>query len=263
LKTTNLTTWLLVVPGLLLATLLAVPVFALLLEGTETDLVALLGDPVVQSALWLSLLTSAAATAAAVILGAPLAFVLARLQFRGRNVLEMIVDLPIVLPPSVAGLALLLAFGRRGLLGESLDAFGVSLPFTTLAVVVAQIFVAGPLFVRAARIGFGSLDRNLEEAAVTEGADHWQLFRYVMVPGARNALLGGMLLCWARALGEFGATLLFAGNLMGRTQTMPLAIYVSLESNRGAAVAISVILLAVSALLLALLRRYERDWQAK
>ncbi len=249
-------------PGILLAALLAVPVFALLLEGVETDLLGLLGDPVVQSALWLSLLTSAAATAAAVLFGSPLAFMLSRLQFRGRNLLEMIVDLPIVLPPSVAGLALLLAFGRRGLLGESFGVFGVSLPFTTIAVIVAQIFVAGPLFVRAARIGFGSLDRNLEEAAVTEGADHWQLFRYVMVPGARNALLGGMLLCWARALGEFGATLLFAGNLMGRTQTMPLAIYVSLESNRGAAVALSVILLAFSAVLLALLRRYERDWQA-
>jgi molybdate transport system permease protein len=247
--------WLLVIPGVLLIVLLAVPILALLLESTETDIVVLLGDPVVQSALWLSLFTSAAATGVSVLLGAPLAFLLARLRFRGRNLLEMIVDLPIVLPPSVAGLALLLAFGRRGLLGESLGVAGISLPFTTVAVVLAQVFVAGPLFVRAARIGFGSLDKNLEEA------DHWQLFRHVMVPGARNALLGGMLLCWARALGEFGATLLFAGNLMGRTQTMPLAIYVSLESNRGAAIALSVILLVFSAVLLALLRRYERNWQ--
>jgi molybdate transport system permease protein len=172
-----------------------------------------------------------------------------------------LVDLPIVLPPSVAGLALLMAFGRRGLLGGSLEALGISLPFTTAAVVLAQVFVAGPLYVRAARIGFGAVDSQLEEAAVTEGANQWELFRHVMVPAALPALVSGALLCWARVLGEFGATILFAGNLVGRTQTMPLAIYIGFESDRGAALALSLLLVGVSASLLALLRRLERNWQ--
>jgi molybdate transport system permease protein len=218
-----------------------------------------LNQPQALSALKLSLSTSALSTLAAIVTGAPLAYVLARWHVRGRTWLELVVDLPIVLPPSVAGLALLLAFGRRGLLGASLDAFGISLPFTTLAVVLAQIFVAGPLFVRSARIGFMAVDSQLEEAAVTEGASQWQLFRYVMVPVATQGIVSGALLCFARALGEFGATLLFAGNLMGRTQTMPLAIFVGLESNRGVAIALSLILLAVSALLLVVLRRLERS----
>jgi molybdate transport system permease protein len=212
------------------------------------------------SALKLSLSTSTLSTLAAVITGTPLAYALARWRLRGRTWLELVVDLPIVLPPSVAGLALLLAFGRRGLLGGTFEAAGISLPFTTLAVVLAQLFVAGPLFVRSARIGFIAVDNQLEEAALTEGASQWQLFRFVMAPVALPALVSGMLLCWARALGEFGATLLFAGNLVGRTQTMPLAIYVGLESDRGVAVGLSLILLAVSALLLVLLRKLERNW---
>lgn len=249
-------------PGLLLALLLAIPVLALVLEGADASLPVLLSDPRAQAALQLSLTTSVAATVLAVITGTPLAYVLARWRFRGRSLVELIVDLPIVLPPSVAGLALLLAFGRRGLLGGSLAVMGINLPFSTLAVVLAQLFVAGPLFVRTARIGFAAADRQLVEAAVTEGASQWQLFRYVVVPIGAQALLGGALLCWARALGEFGATLLFAGNLVGRTQTMPLAIYVGLESDRGVAVALAVVLLLVSAALLSLLRRFERNWQA-
>lgn len=262
LKKTNLSTWLLVLPGLLLAGLLGLPVLALILEAGDAGLAAFFSNPHAAEALRLSFLTSGAATLAAIITGTPLAFALARWRFRGRAWVELLVDLPIVLPPSVAGLALLLAFGRRGLLGESLAVMGLNLPFTTLAVVLAQLFVAGPLFVRAARIGFTAVDKQLEEAAVTEGANQWQLFRYVMVPVSLHALIGGALLCAARALGEFGATLLFAGNLVGRTQTMPLAIYVGLESSREVAVALSIILLAVSAGFLALLRRFERNWQA-
>jgi len=185
---------------------------------------------------------------------------LARIDFRGKAWIELLVDLPIVLPPSVAGLGLLLAFGRRGLLGGALEVLGISLPFSTAAVIVAQVFVAGPLFVRAARIGFASIDRQLEEAAHTEGASQWQLFRFVMIPAAFPALLSGALLCWARALGEFGATILFAGNLIGRTQTMPLAIFVALESNREVATVLSLLLLIVSAGFLVLLRRLERSW---
>lgn len=254
--------WLLIAPGVLLVWLLGLPVVALLLESASENFIGFLSDERARQALQLSLTTSAWSTAAAIVTGTPLAFMLARGPFRGRGLIEMIIDLPIVLPPSVAGLALLLAFGRRGLLGETLAVMGLNLPFSTLAVIVAQLFVAGPLYVRAARIGFTAVDRNLEEAAVTEGANQWQLFRFVMIPVAIQALLTGALLCWARALGEFGATLLFAGNLIGRTQTMPLAIYVGLESDRGVAVALSVILLMVSAGLLYLLRRFERNWQA-
>lgn len=253
-------TWLLIAPGVLLVLLLGLPVAALLVESAGESFPDFLSDERARQALQLSLTTSAWSTAAAIVTGTPLAFALARWPFRGRAWVEMIVDLPIVLPPSVAGLALLLAFGRRGLLGGSLEVIGLNLPFSTLAVVLAQLFVAGPLYVRSARIGFAAVDKNLEEAAVTEGANQWQMFRFVMVPVAIQALLSGALLCWARALGEFGATLLFAGNLVGRTQTMPLAIYVGLESDRGVAVALSVILLAVSAGLLALLRRFERSW---
>jgi molybdate transport system permease protein len=252
--------WVLVAPGILLLLLLGLPILALLLESVSENFPGFLADERARQALQLSLTTSALSTGAAIVTGTPLAFMLARRPFRGRGLIEMIIDLPIVLPPSVAGLALLLAFGRRGLLGDSLAVMGVNLPFSTLAVIVAQLFVAGPLYVRAARIGFAAVDKNLEEAAVTEGASQWQLFRFVMVPVAVQALLTGALLCWARALGEFGATLLFAGNLIGRTQTMPLAIYVGLESDRGIAIALSVILLIVSAGLLYLLRRFERNW---
>ncbi|UYN90204.1 MAG: ABC transporter permease [Anaerolineales bacterium] len=255
------TTWLLVLPGVLLSVFLGLPVAAMLLEGLTPDLLTRLSQAQAVSALRLSLSTSLASTLLAIVLGAPLAFALARWRFRGKALIELIVDLPIVLPPSVAGLALLLAFGRRGLLGGSLVAWGVSLPFTTLAVVLAQLFVAAPLFVRAARLGFINVDKELEESAVTEGASNWQLFRYVMVPTAGTSLISGGLLCLARALGEFGATLLFAGNLMGRTQTMPLAIYIGLESDRGVAIALSLILLGVSAVLLALLRSLEQNWR--
>lgn len=254
--------WLLLAaPGLLLTLLLGLPVLAILLEGIGGNLSGTFLDAQALEALRVSLVTSSTSTVAALLLGTPLAYTLARVPFRGRALVEILVDLPIVLPPSVAGLGLLLAFGRRGLLGGSLELLGISPPFTTAAVVLAQLFVAGPLYVRAARIGFGAVDRQMEEAAVAEGANPWQLFRWVMVPAASQALLSGTLLCWARALGEFGATILFAGNLVGRTQTMPLAIYIGLESNRGAAVGLSVLLLGVSTLFLALMRRLERGWQ--
>lgn len=253
---------LLILPGLVLTLLLVVPVISLLVEGINPELLQRLRQAQAVEALKLSLITSAFATGLAILTGTPLAFALARWQFRGRTLLELIVDLPIVLPPSVAGLAMLLAFGRRGLLGGTLAFWDLSLPFTTLAVVLAQTFVAAPFFVRSARLGFIGVDKQIEEAAITEGASRWQLFRYIMVPTAGVSLVSGALLCLARSLGEFGATLLFAGNLMGRTQTMPLAIYVGLESDRGVAVALSLILLLVSGLLLALLRTLERNWSA-
>jgi molybdate transport system permease protein len=168
----------------------------------------------------------------------------------------------VVLPPSVAGLALLIAFGRQGVFGQWLSAVGISLPFTTAAVILAQIFVASPLFVRSAKVGFAAISTQLEEAAFVEGAGELQLLRFVMLPMAWRSLLTGIVLTWSRALGEFGATILFAGNLIGKTQTMPLAIYIGLEQSLGVALALSVMLVLVSVLLLGLLRRLEKKEHA-
>ncbi|MCJ7511508.1 MAG: ABC transporter permease [Anaerolineales bacterium] len=243
----------------LMVLVLAVPVLMLLWRGLTSDPLRFLADPTVQAALRLSAWTSSLATAAALILGMPLAYLLARNRFPGRTWLEVLVDLPIVLPPAVAGIALLAAFGRRSLIGAALAQLGISLPFTTAAVVLAQVFVAAPLFIRAARIGFNSVDVQIEEAAYTEGASQWQLFRHVMFPLTGRALFAGLVLCWARALGEFGATILFAGNLPGRTQTMPLAIFIGFQQDIGIALALASILLVVSGLVLAVLRRVESE----
>lgn len=241
----------------LMVLMLAIPVVMLLWRGLTSDFASYLGNPGVQSAMRLSLSTSLLATGLALILGTPLAFILARWRFRGRTLVEVLVDLPIVLPPSVAGIALLAAFGRRGVLGGALTSLGISLPFTTAAVVLAQAFVAAPLFIRAARIGFNSVDPQMEEAAHTEGASQWQMLRHVLLPLTGRAVFGGLVLCWARALGEFGATILFAGNLPGVTQTMPLAIFIGFQQDLGVALALASILLLVSGAVLAILRRVE------
>lgn len=245
--------------GGLMVVLLAVPVLMLLWRGLTSEPLRFLADPTVQAALRLSAWTSSASTLIALVLGMPLAYLLARHRFAGRTLLEVLVDLPIVLPPSVAGIALLVAFGRRGLLGAALAPLGVSLPFTSAAVVLAQVFVAAPLFIRAARLGFNAVDAQLEEAAYTEGASQWQLFRHVMFPLTGRALFAGLVLCWARALGEFGATILFAGNLPGRTQTMPLAIFIGFQQDLGIALALASILLIVSGLVLGVLRKIESE----
>jgi len=245
--------------GGLMALLLALPVAMLLWRGLTSDPLRFLADPTVRAALRLSVMTSGISTGVALILGMPLAYLLARNRFRGRTLLEVLVDLPIVLPPSVAGIALLVAFGRQGVLGSALAPLGISLPFTTAAVVLAQVFVAAPLFIRAARIGFSGVDAQLEEAAYTEGASQWQLFRHVMFPLTGRTLFAGLVLCWARALGEFGATILFAGNLPGRTQTMPLAIFIGFQQDLGVALALAAILLLVSGLVLAVLRKVESE----
>lgn len=210
------------------------------------------------SALKLSLITSTITTILAILFGTPLAYILANWKLKYKSWIELLIDLPIVLPPSVAGLALLIAFGRRGLFGSTFDMFGISLPFTTAAVVIAQIFVAAPLYIRSARVGFMGIDKQLEEAANVEGANRWQLFREVMLPLTRKTLLSGAILTWTRALGEFGATILFAGNLEGVTQTMPMAIYLGFERNLGVALALSVVLIVVSVFLLILTRRLEK-----
>jgi molybdate transport system permease protein len=180
---------------------------------------------VVLSALALSLTTTAVSLALTVVFGLPLAYLLARRRFRGSWLVEAIVDLPLVLPPSVAGLALLLVLGRRGLLGGALEAVGMEIPFTTLAVILAQTFVSAPFFVRSARAGIASVERDFEDAARIDGASEIDVFRYIIVPLASTALAAGIVMSWARALGEFGATIMFAGNIEGRTQTLPLVVY--------------------------------------
>ena len=214
------------VAAIALALFLALPIVALIARAAGAGLLAdAAGSRIVADALLLSLLTTAASLALAVALGMPLAFALARRRFRGATLVEALVDLPIVLPPAVAGLALLLLLGRRGWLGEPLAALGIGLPFTTVAVVLAQTFVAAPFFVRAARTGFAGVDRDLEDAARVDGATEAGVIRHVTLPLAASALGAGLVMTWARALGEFGATIMFAGNVAGRTQTLPLVVY--------------------------------------
>jgi len=204
-------------------------------------------------ALVLSLATSLVTVILVVLLGSPLAWVLARRSFRGKVIAETLVDLPIVLPPTVAGLALLLAFGRRGVVGPTLELVGISIPFTTLAVVVAQVFVAAPFYIRAARAGFQGVDRHLEEVAAVDGASGARVVQRITLPLAAPALAAGLVLAWARALGEFGATIMFAGNIAGRTRTLPLLIYSEFQSSLDAAVAAaSVLVVAAVGVLLAL-----------
>jgi molybdate transport system permease protein len=215
-----------VVLGAIAILLLGLPIAVLVARAvTDGSLVAALQMGVVIEALLLSLATTSVSLVLTVLIGTPLAYLLARRRFRGQLLLETIIDLPIVLPPSVAGLALLLVFGRRGLLGSTFELFGITIPFTTAAVVLAQLFVAAPFFIRSARTGFAGVDRDLEDAARVDGASERQVFRAVTVPLASVALAAGLVMSWARALGEFGATIMFAGNVQGRTQTLPLVVY--------------------------------------
>jgi len=205
---------------------LGLPVVALLARALGGRAFAdALGSPAVMDALALSLATTGVTVVITLALGTPLAYLLARRRFRGAAVVETAIDLPIVLPPSVAGLALLLVFGRQGLLGGTLDAFGVQVAFTTVAVILAQTFVAAPFYVRSARTGFAGVDRDLEDAARVDGAGEASIVRFVTIPLAGTALAAGLVMAWARALGEFGATIMFAGSLQGRTQTLPLVVY--------------------------------------
>lgn len=243
-----------IAPALLLALFLGLPIGALVARavlsgGAARALVA----PAVLNALALSLLTTAASLVLTVAFGLPLALVLARRTFRGRWLAEAVVDLPIVLPPSVAGLALLLVFGRRGLLGGVEDATGIDIAFTAVAVVLAQAFVSGPFFVRSARTGIAAVDRDIEAAARIDGATEWQLLRRVTLPLAAPAVAGGLVMAWARALGEFGATIMFAGNVEGRTQTLPLLVYGQFQGGDldGSIAAAAILVLAAFAVLIA------------
>jgi molybdate transport system permease protein len=206
-------------------------------------------------ALRLSLVASLSATGIALVLGVPMAWVYARVEFPGRAVLRALTTLPMVLPPVVGGIALLLAFGRRGLLGSWLDTtFGITLPFTTAGVIMAETFVAMPFLILTVEAGLRSMDRRYEEAARTLGASRWRVLTRVTLPLIGPSLFAGAVLCWARALGEFGATITFAGNFPGITQTMPLAVYLLLETNQEASFILSLVLLVISLLFLIVLR---------
>ncbi len=239
---------------------LGVPLVSLLLHEPPALLWSAMQQPEILQALQLSVFTTCISTLLTVLFGLPVAYLLARRSFAGRSLLETLVTLPTVLPPVVAGVALLLAFGRFGLIGHYLAPFGITFPFTTLAVIMAQVFVSSPFFVNSARAGLEQLDPRYELAAYTLRASPWYTFRRVTLPLMRPALLAGVGLAWARALGELGATITFAGNFPGVTQTMPIAVYVAAESDLDTAVALSVVLMAVSfGILLALKvgRKYE------
>ncbi len=245
----------LLVPALLGLAFLVLPLAGLVVRAPWSTLGGRLTDPTVLAALRLSLLTASCATGVSLLLGVPLAWLLARVDFPGRRLARALVTLPLVLPPVVGGVALLLVFGRRGLLGGWLDrTFGVTLPFTTAGVVVAETFVAMPFLVIAVEGALRGADQRYEEAAATLGAGRWTAFRRITLPLVAPGIAAGAVLCWARALGEFGATITFAGNFPGRTQTMPLAVYLALETEPAAAIVLSLVLLAVSVGILAGLR---------
>ena len=231
------------------------PLLRLLLRAPWRDAARSLTAPETLEALRLSLVASLSATGIALVLGVPLAWVYARAEFPGRAVVRALTTLPMVLPPVVGGIALLLAFGRRGLLGSWLDStFGITLPFTTAGVVMAETFVAMPFLILTVEAGLRSMDRRYEEAARTLGASRWRVFTQVTLPLIGPSLFAGAVLCWARALGEFGATITFAGNFPGITQTMPLAVYLLLETNQEASIILSLLLLLISSLVLIGLR---------
>ena len=245
----------LIVVAAVAAALFILPLIGLAGSAPWSRLWELLRTDVVVDALALSLLSSTAAALASIVLGVPLAYVLSRWNFPGRGILRSIVTLPMVLPPVVGGAALLFALGRRGIVGEPLeDVTGLTLPFSIWGVIVANTFVAMPFLVVTIDGALASADRRREAAAAALGASPLTVFRRVTLPMIAPAIRAGAVLAWARAFGEFGATVTFAGNLQGRTQTLPLAVFVSLDSDRDAAVAISLLMVVVSVLVLTTLR---------
>jgi len=232
--------------------LVGLPIAALTWRGLREHAWTFMPQAAVQQAIRLSLSTTAISLLLILLLGTPLAYILARRTFPARRLVNVLVQLPIVLPPAVAGLALLITFGRRGVLGPALGSLGIQIVFSRAAVILAQTFVAMPFYVRSAQVGFRMVDREVEEAALVDGATPWWRFVTVTLPLSRRALISGALLSWARALGEFGATILFAGNLPGRTQTMPLLIYSAFERSIDAAIWTALILVGLAGLVLAL-----------
>ncbi len=230
----------------LFALFIAVPLVALVLSVPLDTLAQAPSVPIVADALTLSLSTATIATLLVILFGTPLAYLNARRDYPWRALVEALTDLPIVLPPAVAGLSLLIAFGRHGLIGQYLEPLGITVAFTTVAVIMAQCFVAAPFYLRHARTSFAEVDPVYEAAARTLGASPLRVFVHVTAPLAAGGLVSGAIMSFARALGEFGATIMFAGNLQGRTQTMPLAIYGEMQSDIGSSVSLALLLVAIS-----------------
>lgn len=234
--------------------LISVPVVTLFARTSVEDLLANIGQESVRQAVSVSFKTTLVSVGLILLFGTPLAYLMGRHQFRYKKALDALIDLPLVLPPSVAGLALLITLGRRGPIGGWLDHYGMGIAFTAAAVVIAQVFIAAPFYVRSASLGFAGIDEEIVQAAKLDGASRWQIFQFVILPLSRLALLSGIVMSWARALGEFGATIIFAGNFPGRTQTMPIAIYLGLERDLNSALTLSVILVLVSFLSLLVIK---------
>ena len=230
----------------LLAGFISLPLISLVVWTVDEGSWRAMASPVALSALALSLKTTAVTMAITLVVGTPAAYVLARSEFPGKRLVNTLIDIPAVLPPSAAGIALLLAFGKMGLLGEQLSLFGIQLTYTTAAVVIAELFVASHFYVRQAAVRFGQVDREVEDAAMVDGAYRLTVFRLITLPLAAPELVAGAVTAWARALGEFGGTIIFAGNFAGTTQTMPLAIFSALERDFDAAVALAVLVLGFS-----------------
>lgn len=239
-------------------TFIALPVVALFLRSPLDTTLRSLHDPVVIDALRLSLMTSTVTTITVVFMGTPIAYVSARFRYFGKELADSLIDLPVIMPPAVAGIALLMAFGRMGILGRYLDAFGVSIAFTTLAVIIAQVFVSSPFYIRQARTSFEDVDIALENAARTLGGSRVYAFFHVILPIAINGLVSGAIMAFARSLGEFGATIMFAGNFQGRTQTMPLAIYTAMQGDLDVSLCIAIILVAISFVVIFLVKTLTR-----
>ena len=254
-RATTVPPWPVWVPAVLALLFLGLPIVGLLVRAPWSRMWEILTSPTSLDALRLSLLTASAATLVTIVIGVPLAWLLARADFRGRGLARALVTVPLVLPPVVGGIALLLAFGRRGIVGQYLDSCcGITLPFTTPGVVVAETFVAMPFLVITIEGALRGLDTSLEDAAATLGAGRLTVFRRITLPLILPSIAAGVVLTFARALGEFGATITFAGNLQGVTQTLPLAVYIGLEGDPSEAIALSLVLLAVSVVVLVSLR---------
>lgn len=243
----------------LLAGFISLPILSLIVWTVSENSWQAMASPQAREALFLSMKTTGISLAILILLGTPAAYLLARVDFPGNRALNALMDLPVVLPPSAAGIALLLAFGRFGLVGEYLNVFGVTLTFTTIAVVMAEVFVAAPFYVRQAATGFAEIDRDIEEAGLVDGAGRAGVFFRITLPLAFPALVAGALMAWARALGEFGATVIFAGNFPGVTQTIPLAIFANFQRDLDAAVALSVLVLGFAFTVMLTVRYLTRE----
>lgn len=239
--------------------LMAIPIVVLIFSGiTSRAWEGLPNSSTILNAILLSFISTLMVVGITAILGTPLSYVLSRYRFRGKQFVSLFIELPIVMPPAVAGLALLLTFGRRGVIGAPLSELGIVIPFSIVAVIIAQFFISAPFYIRSAQVGFSGIPTEVEDAARVDGAAGWRMFWYITLPMAWRALISGMILSWARALGEFGATILFAGNLQGRTQTMPLLVYSVFERDISAAIWTGLILITLAMIALFLSQWFAR-----